>query len=484
MSSFASQTAHVQRSDPRPSARRPSQRDHSPMDNASRLLGETAHDLRTPLFAIRESARLVNDGYLGPTTEEQRTCLQGIFEQCEEMDQLIVDMLSLEQVRSGVPCVHRRWLDPQEIIRSVTNTATVAMSPRQLTLVWDTAASLPEVYADPSKTIRLLLNLIGNAAHVLPGGSQVLVRMERVESRGTLRFSVIDHGPGMDLAAIEQFSQRGVSGTGGQGLGLAISRQMAALHFSGLDISSRRGAGTRISFELPCAGPASVADAWMQWRARFGTPRKTTPRRAAGLTASGLRLDPPSRPRRGDVQQPTTVTLLHDGAPPRNSQFAVAVSVRLGSAVATDIADALERRLQDSMRMYELAFRTDVRRWVLLLDADARQAEQRLDDMQAQLAAALPTARMTWSETLELPTGSRTSRANVRDLLIRGSLGTSTAMPASDYHSLRTRPAPPVVSPVASRRLDEELRRLTTRVHQQRDRLRQQAVGLQSPRES
>ncbi|QEG42561.1 sensor histidine kinase [Roseimaritima ulvae] len=476
MSSTSSRTALHQRT-VRHTPAQPVQPLSAAMDSASRLLSETAHDLRTPLFAIRESARLVNDGYLGPTTEEQRSCLQGIFEQCEEMDQLVVDMLSLEQVRSGVPRVHRRWLDPQEIVRSVHATATAAMTPRQLSLVWDQNDPMPEVYADSSKTIRLLLNLIGNAAQVLTAGAQVLVRIERVESLGTLRFCVIDQGPGMDRASIQQLAQRGFSGTGGKGLGLAISRQMAALHFSELQVSSRRGAGTRVAFELPSAGPVSVADAWVRWRARFSNAPKTTPRRAAGATQ--LRLDPPTLPRSKQLQGMETVSLLHDGAPPRNSQCAVAVCLRLGSTVATDTADALQRRLQDNMRMYELAFRTGVRRWVLLLDADTQQARQRLDDMQTQLTTDLPTARMTWSETLELPIGSRATRASVRDLLIRGSLETPAAMPASDYHALRTRAAAPAVSEVASRRLDAELRRLTTRIYQQRDRLKQQANTLQ-----
>lgn len=463
-------------------------RNNLPLDHASRLLSETAHDLRTPLCAIRESARLVNDGYLGPITAEQRSCLDGVFEQCEAMEQLIADMMSLEQLRSGAPQVYRRWVDPLQIVRSVTQTATPALARCDLSLVWDRPESLPEVYADPAKTSRLLLNLIGNAAQVLPGGEQVLVRLEAVAASGMLRVTVADHGPGMDLSAIDAFSQRGVSGTGGSGLGLAISRQMAALHFSTLEITSCRGVGTQVAFELPAAGPASVADAWVRWRSQFVQPPKVTPRRSAAAAAEAMpnvRLDPPSsppaEPPHSHGRTAAMVALLPDGTPPRNRHCAVAVGIRLGETVASRIAEQVEQRLQDSTQLYELAFRTDQRRWVLLLDADLRQARQRIDDLKKQWSASLPTARLSWTELLELPIGSRSCRASVRDLLVRGSLVAPASIPAADYQMVRGGGALPAVSQIATRRLDDELRRLALHVGQQGRRLQHQAAKSRLP---
>ena len=463
-------------------ASRPSAGALSPMETASRLLGETAHDLRTPLCAVRESARLVNDGYLGPTTEEQRVCLQGIFEQCEAMDHLITDMLSLEQLRSGLPRVHRAWIDPSSIQQAVTSTIAASLSQRDVALVWDRAETLSTVFADSSKVARLLLNLIGNSLQVVPRGGQVLIRTEAVEARGTMRFTVIDHGAGIDGVMLRRLVQRGQSGTDGKGLGLAISRQMAALHFSPLEISSRPGEGTRVVFELPCAGPASVADAWIRWRESFHAKPRKPLRRAAGV-----RLDEPqARPRSatglaaaGSAAE--MIVLRHEGPPPRSPGLAVAVSLRLGSAVPTDVATKLDRRLQDSMGIYELAYRADVRRWIVLIDADQPQSRQRIASLEIQLNAHLPTARITCSEQVGLAIGVRASRASLRDLLIRDSLGSSGTLPTSDDRKLRSAGPLPAISEVASRRLDAELRRLTTRIAGQRERLQHQAAAVRTP---
>jgi capsular exopolysaccharide synthesis family protein len=47
------------------------------VSSAHRLLSETGHDLQSPLMAVRESVRMVRDGYLGPLNDEQREALGG-----------------------------------------------------------------------------------------------------------------------------------------------------------------------------------------------------------------------------------------------------------------------------------------------------------------------------------------------------------------------------------------------------------------------
>lgn len=457
----------------------PSRDRNAALEIASRLLGEVAHDLRSPLFAVRESASLLSDGYLGPTTDQQLSCLQGIIEQCQEMDQLVGDMLAIEQVQSGMPKMHRRWLNLAEIQAQVQRTVSHVIAQRQLTLTWDRPDGIPSVFADPGKIGRLLLNLVGNAVRVLPAGGQILIRNKFLSDQGVLQLQVIDQGPGIAPENLERFAERGESGTAGTGLGLVISRQLAALHFSPLEITSRVGKGTCVGFQIPAAGPASVADAWLRYRARF-IPAASTP--------TGLRIDPPESPRPWQRKSPSPlsqtaqaenhVALQHDGPPPRNPGQAAAVCVRLGGAVASEVAERLDLLLQADMQNFELGYRAAQREWILLLDATSSQAKTRLANLQNRIQQELPSARIRLSNGLQLKLSGRTARASLRDLFVRSSLNVSTELSTEvSRDSLSEIPAGEDCT-IPQQRLEAELRRLAIRSSRHKENLIDQAKAL------
>lgn len=457
----------------------------SPLQTASRLISETAHDLNTPLEAIRQSARLVNDGYLGPTSAEQRACLSNIAECCDQMTALIEDMLSLEQLRSGIPRVRRRWFDFETVEQSITRTLQTALQSRNVTLVWDRPDGLPLVYGDPGKLGRLLLNLVANALVSIPEHAQILIRIQPDNDRSVLRVSIIDHGGKLGMSADE--------GTGDvampSGLGLAISRQLAALHFSPLNVASRAGEGSRVDFELPAAGPTSVADAWLRWRQSWLAKRRRPIRRSEnlrGLDADGagqtLHLDDRSPIVRPTVKlPPQALAPQHDCRAPAQLETATAIGLRLGSTVSVETADGLDERLQDQMRLHELAYRADARRWVLLLDANASEANLRIESLETRLLSDQPTARLQWSTPTPLPLEERHTRGTLCDVMIRDALSSHDMLPlGEDRHRGGSGPMP-AISEVASRRLEAELRRLSGRVSAQRDRLIAQADAIRSP---
>ncbi len=455
------------------------------VSSAHRLLSETGHDLRSPVMAVRESVRMVRDGYLGPLNQEQREALGGALQCCGDIEELIDNMLRLEHLGSGMPRIYREWIPFETVAEAVAATLHAAGIDQLVPVQWDTSTTGRSlIYADRDKLRRLLLNLLGNAIRATPRGGQVMVRARAVQSHGTLRFDVIDRGAGMSAAGLRALGSRGASSEGGNGLGLVISRQMAALHFSDLTIKSRSRWGTSVTFEVPAAGPGAVADRWCHWREQMAKERLSQ--------EEHWRLDRPNgqafrKPRA--VQRPSSdpaagdqVVLTHDGPPPQHPASFAAVCLQLGTAASSELAKQTDRQLQEGLRMYELAYRAAERRWVMLWDADRSQAVARRAATQRALAASLPAAHFAWSDILQLPLGGRPSRARVRDLLVRDTLSIASEIPWGDDRRMSNDVAGSSdATDVVHRRLDAELRHLTQRLHHQRQAMQSQAAALRVP---
>jgi hypothetical protein len=452
------------------------------VSSAHRLLSETGHDLQSPLMAVRESVRMVRDGYLGPLNDEQREALGGALQCCGDIEELIDNMLRLEHLSSGMPRIYREWIPPGAVADAVIATLHAAGVDQLVPVQWDMAITEHSlIYADREKLRRLLLNLLGNAIRATPRGGQVMVRTQPVQTYGTLRFDVIDRGPGISPAELQTLGNRGTSGGGGNGLGLVISRQMTALHFSDLKIKSRPRWGTCVSFEVPAAGPGAVADRWCHWREQR-TKERPSPDERWRLdrpTAPPLR-KPRAVPRTSSPAAPCDeVILSHESPPPQHPESFAAVSLQLATPGSSEIAAQMDRQLQEGLRMYELAYRAAERRWVMFWDADRSQALQRRASTQRSLAASLPAARFAWSDILHLPLGGRPARARVRDLMVRDTLSVASEIPWGDDRRMSSDLGVP--TDVVNRRLDAELRHLTQRLDHQRHAIQSQAASLRVP---
>ena len=232
-------------------------------------MSETAHDLRSPLTTVRESVRLVHDGDLGEINEHQRLCLADAINQCNCIEHMVSEMVQLDRMRSGLPRVHRQWISIASIRQSIDETLRPWVLPRDIRVVWD-GADDPNLlaFADPPSLRRLVVNLVTNAIRVTGEGQSVLISLEPTGGGEAVRWTVADQGCGISESDLQQIASHQVSNSGGEGLGLMICRQLAALHFSPLTIRSQLGCGTQVSFEIAAGGPRSVAACWTRWRTR------------------------------------------------------------------------------------------------------------------------------------------------------------------------------------------------------------------------
>lgn len=222
----------------------------------SEFISIAAHQLRTPLSAIKWVIRIILDGDAGQLNKEQEDLLNKGYKSNERMIELVDDLLNVSRLEEGRFGYNFSYGNLCEVINSVIEDLESLIAKNHLKLVYSCSRRLPKVYLD-SQRIRLVLeNLLDNAIKYTPEYGRVEMKVEEKEK--FLQITVKDSGVG--IAAEDQpklFSKffRGQNvmrmQTEGTGLGLFIAKKIVEKHYGQINISSEEGKGTEVVFTLP-----------------------------------------------------------------------------------------------------------------------------------------------------------------------------------------------------------------------------------------
>lgn len=437
--------------------------------SVSRLISETAHDLRAPLSTIREAVRLVRDGDLGQVNSEQRECLSAAINQCNCAAQLVDEMVQSRRFDTGFPNVRRDWMLIDDLQKSVQETLQPWMMPREIQLLWDGPFRQGvKTYADATLLRRLIVNLAGNAIRVTRDGGAVLIRTKIRSDHAAMVWSVVDQGQGISPADMELIACGKAPAKSVGGLGLLISRQLAAAHFSDLRIESRLGTGTAVSFQTTIGGPAAVASRWVDWRSTHGGAdsdtqampdaqrvREVLPARSFGNADSQV-------PRRVRIDVPSqAIELGIDDVQPAFQDHAYLASVSVGAATPASGTDAFDALLQRSLRITELAYRTGRRSWVVAWDADVEAGIAKRMELERLVQNELDALRMTWGDASVVNLSAENDCGpslvhRLSEMMVRQTLAAAQHS-VSDADQVRLGTAPMIASPIPSVRLQSEV---------------------------
>jgi signal transduction histidine kinase len=150
----------------------------------------------------------------------------------------------------GMDKPRKTRLDLAELITDAGRMYRPILERRSLALVITLPGKLPPVCGAASEITQVLFNLLNNArAHTESG--EVAISAAGIGS-GYVEVTVEDTGTGIDAALLPRIFERGVSGErGGQGLGLAICREIVNAHGGEIAAESGEGKGTAVRFTLP-----------------------------------------------------------------------------------------------------------------------------------------------------------------------------------------------------------------------------------------
>jgi len=207
------------------------------MQKERRFTADAAHELRTPVAAIKAQAQVAQ---AASSKEERMHALDNAILGCDRASHLIEQLLTLSRVdtlEGGVtePCQLKTIA--AEVIASLAPAALE--KDVRLELLADIEASL---LGNPVLLRVLLRNLLDNSIKHTPSGTTVKVSI--ASEAGKLSLSVSDDGPGIPQQELEKVSERFYRPLGtqssGSGLGLSIVKRIAEVHDASLQIGPGR----------------------------------------------------------------------------------------------------------------------------------------------------------------------------------------------------------------------------------------------------
>jgi signal transduction histidine kinase len=223
-----------------------------------------SHELRTPLNAIQGHAQLLELGVHGALTEPQREAVGRIDRAQRHLLSPINDVLNYARIESGRVEYTLQAVPLGEVLLDVIHMVETQFVSSGIELhadLLDAEHSSAVVWADREKLAQVLLNLLSNAAKFTAPGGHVYVEIADREdgpaSTEQLYLRVRDTGAGIARdkldAVFEPFVQvRGAyaPGSGGTGLGLTISRDLARGMGGDLRARSELGQGSTFTVTL------------------------------------------------------------------------------------------------------------------------------------------------------------------------------------------------------------------------------------------
>jgi len=219
------------------------QRLHQAFETERRFTADAAHELRTPLAALKTQAQVA---LRATADEERRRALHQVITGVDRATHLAQQLLTLARIDPTL-WVGRDKVDLGDLASGVlAEIAPVALA-KDIEISLDAGVATP-VQGDRAMLGIMLRNLVDNAIKYTPAGGRVEVRVERRGSATVL--SVADSGPGIPpeerTRVFERFYRQIGASAPGSGLGLSIVKRITDLHQAEVRLETAELGGVRV----------------------------------------------------------------------------------------------------------------------------------------------------------------------------------------------------------------------------------------------
>jgi two-component system sensor histidine kinase QseC len=219
------------------------------MDKERRFTSDAAHELRTPIAALRAQLQVAERT---PNPEERQAAIAKALSGTGRMTHLVAQLLALARLEAETADKPDANVNLDDLLHEVVAGLAPQAESRGIQVKIDTEPNC--VLAGNAELLRVLLrNLIDNAIRYVPDAGRVRAGLAREGGRVVL--TVADNGPGVAVAERDMLGQRfhrfGNQAVEGVGLGLSIVRRIAELHGAELAFGEGlegRGLGVRVRF--------------------------------------------------------------------------------------------------------------------------------------------------------------------------------------------------------------------------------------------
>jgi two-component system sensor histidine kinase KdpD len=212
------------------------------------VLASVSHDLRTPLTTIKALAHEIWE------SGDARALI--VEEEADRLGRFVSDLLDLSRLNSGAMPTAPAVNAAEDLVGAAAQRAAGALASHELRIRLPPMTELLVGRFDLGHAVRILVNVIENAAKYSPPGAPIDLTVE--QESGALVFRVADQGPGVPenvrARIFEPFFRLAEApDAGGSGLGLAIARRLAEAQGGTLAHQPRPGGGSIFELRLPAA---------------------------------------------------------------------------------------------------------------------------------------------------------------------------------------------------------------------------------------
>jgi len=217
------------------------------------VISTVSHQLKTPLTSLRMAVYLLLEERAGPLTPKQVELLMAAREDSDRLHSILSSLLDISRIESGRMRMEYGKNQPRELVLKEVESFLSSARDRGVALRTELPGNLPEVWADPDRMGHVLSNLLSNALRYTgPGG---LITLGAKEENDFVRFSVTDTGTGIPPQYLKDvfepfFRVPDQEVQTGEGLGLAIAREIVEAHGGEICAESTPGGATTFSFTL------------------------------------------------------------------------------------------------------------------------------------------------------------------------------------------------------------------------------------------
>jgi len=217
----------------------------------------SAHQLRTPLSAIKWTLRMLLDGDMGKISKEQEEFLNRTYRSNERMIDLVNSLLNVTRIEEGRFLYKPTLIDVGEMVRALIESYRIEIEKKKIKFQFKKPAKfLPQIWGDAEKIQLAFQNLIDNAIRYTLSGGKVEISLRQI--KGMIEFKVEDEGVGIPENQQERLFTKFFRGsnvmrldTEGTGLGLFITKNVVEAHGGKIEFKSKENKGSTFWIFLP-----------------------------------------------------------------------------------------------------------------------------------------------------------------------------------------------------------------------------------------
>lgn len=224
-------------------------------DFRKRFIADVSHELKSPIFNAQGYIHTLLDGAIKDKAVREKF-LNKASKSVDYLDVLVQDLLLLSQIETGNVRMLFDYFDLIGLVHEVFDHFEHRAAKHAIRLKLQNEQAPLIVFADYSKILQVMQNLISNAIKYNQDNGSVVV--ELTEDSESILVSVKDDGLGIPKKDINNIFNRFYrvdksrsKKSGGTGLGLAIVKHILDSHNSMIEVTSKLGRGTTFTFSLP-----------------------------------------------------------------------------------------------------------------------------------------------------------------------------------------------------------------------------------------